>query len=335
MAKNNGTHVASAPSKTGKLMKIALSDIIVDESFNSRTKVNYSLAAQGDTSSQHESTQQAGTTLTELAEQIRTAGMVLSPVLVAPEGKKFFLVAGFRRVEAVRILGWTHIDANVVDMSQEERCMANLSENTARRDLKPFEIAVRVKFLREKFNTTGEAIGEQLGFSKAYVNFLTRIVDKCHPQILSAWRDGKTPNILKVDTLYKWSALSGPEQLEEWAEARGGKYDADGEKVSKEIEGDSDNAKPASKRKAPTKATIEDALVAVRKSGEKPDYVRGVTDALRFILTETDGIGNWYDPATVAERIKVKAAAEKALAKAKKLREDAAALETEASEANL
>src|SRR5687767_12466287 len=69
-----------------------------------------------------------------LASSIAEVGL-LHPVVVTPEGR---LIAGQRRLEACRLLGWTEIPVTVVDLLQAARGEAH--ENFVRKDLLPTEI---------------------------------------------------------------------------------------------------------------------------------------------------------------------------------------------------
>jgi N6-adenosine-specific RNA methylase IME4 len=69
-----------------------------------------------------------------LAQSIEEVGL-LHPVVVTPEGR---LIAGQRRLEACRALGWTDIPVTVVDLYQAARGEAH--ENFVRKDLLPSEI---------------------------------------------------------------------------------------------------------------------------------------------------------------------------------------------------
>ena len=69
-----------------------------------------------------------------LADSIGEVGL-LHPVVVTPEGR---LIAGQRRLEACRSLGWADVPVTVVDLLQAARGEAH--ENLARKDLLPSEI---------------------------------------------------------------------------------------------------------------------------------------------------------------------------------------------------
>jgi N6-adenosine-specific RNA methylase IME4 len=72
--------------------------------------------------------------LRSLADSIAEVGL-LHPVVVTPEGR---LIAGQRRLEACRSLGWTDVPVTVVDLYQAARGEAH--ENLVRKDLLPSEI---------------------------------------------------------------------------------------------------------------------------------------------------------------------------------------------------
>src|SRR3979409_2606519 len=69
-----------------------------------------------------------------LADSIAEVGL-LHPVVVTPEGR---LIAGQRRLEACRTLGWTEVSVTVGDLYQAARGEAH--ENFVRKDLLPSEI---------------------------------------------------------------------------------------------------------------------------------------------------------------------------------------------------
>src|ERR1700682_319747 len=69
-----------------------------------------------------------------LADSISEVGL-LHPVVVTPEGR---LIAGQRRLEACRSLGWNDVPVTVVDLLQAARGEAR--ENFVRKDLLPSEI---------------------------------------------------------------------------------------------------------------------------------------------------------------------------------------------------
>src|ERR1700683_5337457 len=72
--------------------------------------------------------------LRALADSIAEVGL-LHPIVVTPEGR---LIAGQRRLDVCRSLGWAEIPVTVVDLLQAARGEAH--ENFVRKDLLPSEV---------------------------------------------------------------------------------------------------------------------------------------------------------------------------------------------------
>ena len=82
--------------------------------------------------------------LRALAESIEQVGL-LHPVVVTPQGR---LIAGRRRLEAVKILGWRTIPVHVVDL--ENIIEGELAENVHRKDFLPSELWAIAKKVKER-----------------------------------------------------------------------------------------------------------------------------------------------------------------------------------------
>jgi ParB family chromosome partitioning protein len=79
--------------------------------------------------------------LDQLAASIRELGL-LQPVKVRPRDGRYVLVAGERRLRAVRdVLEWDTIDAVVADSADGDAALATLAENIIRVDPSPLEEA--------------------------------------------------------------------------------------------------------------------------------------------------------------------------------------------------
>jgi ParB family chromosome partitioning protein len=73
-----------------------------------------------------------------LMDSLRQHGQ-LSAILV---NRRYELVAGFRRLEAARRLGWSSVNAEFVDAeSDSESLQLEIEENVQRRDLSPDELS--------------------------------------------------------------------------------------------------------------------------------------------------------------------------------------------------
>lgn len=79
-----------------------------------------------------------------LADSIARHGL-LHPVVVMKDGR---LVAGRRRIEAVKLLGWDELPATVVDVA--DLLGAERDENTARKDFTPTEAVAIGRLIEEQ-----------------------------------------------------------------------------------------------------------------------------------------------------------------------------------------
>ena len=113
--------------------------------------------------------------LKELAASIRAVG-VLQPIIVAPSGDRFTIVAGERRYRASRLAELDEIPAIVRDWDSQKRLEAALVENLQRDDLNPVEEAMGVRRLMDEAGLTQEKAAERLGKSRPAVANLLRLL---------------------------------------------------------------------------------------------------------------------------------------------------------------
>jgi ParB family transcriptional regulator, chromosome partitioning protein len=119
--------------------------------------------------------------LAELAESIKTQG-VMQPILVRPiAGGRYEIIAGERRWRAARMAGLTTVPALVKDIADQQALAAALIENIQREDLNPLEEALGIQRLVQEFGLTHQAIAETLGRSRAAVTNLLRLLELAPP----------------------------------------------------------------------------------------------------------------------------------------------------------
>jgi len=76
----------------------------------------------------------------ELAQSIRNDGLI-QPVLVRPNGSRYLLVVGERRLRAAKLAGLAEIPAIVRELDREKSLELALIENIQRENLNPIEVA--------------------------------------------------------------------------------------------------------------------------------------------------------------------------------------------------
>ena len=128
--------------------------------------------------------------LTELANSIRTHG-VLQPILVRPiPGDRFEIVAGERRWRAAQRAGLHAIPAVVRDLNEVEVLEIAIVENVQRTDLNPIEEAQGFQALIDRFGRTQEEIAEAVGKSRPHIANMLRLL-KLPDDLQEMVRDGR------------------------------------------------------------------------------------------------------------------------------------------------
>lgn len=116
--------------------------------------------------------------LAELAASIQENGL-LQPLVVrpAPQGqKRYELVAGERRLRAVRTLGWTDAPVLVREVDDETLLVLALVENLQREALNPLEEAEGYRTLSDQFGMTQAEIARAVGKNRSTVANLLRLL---------------------------------------------------------------------------------------------------------------------------------------------------------------
>jgi ParB family chromosome partitioning protein len=115
--------------------------------------------------------------LTALAESIRTHGL-LHPIVVERAGARYQLVAGERRLRAVRLAELTTVAAIVRPATESARQSLEtaLTENLLRSDLSPIEEASAYSRLADTFGLSHDAIAMRLGRSRPAVSNTIRLL---------------------------------------------------------------------------------------------------------------------------------------------------------------
>lgn len=107
--------------------------------------------------------------LEELAQSIKTHG-VLQPLIVRPlPNGRYQIVAGERRWRAARMAQLPEVPVVVRELDDVQALEVALVENLSRTDLNPIEEANGYKILGERFNMTQEQIARRVGRSRAAV----------------------------------------------------------------------------------------------------------------------------------------------------------------------
>ncbi|HWP36529.1 MAG TPA: ParB/RepB/Spo0J family partition protein [Gemmatimonadales bacterium] len=114
--------------------------------------------------------------LAELAESMRTSGL-LQPVVVRPcQDGKFELIAGERRCRAAERLGWTEIDAVVRNADDRTMLAMALVENLQRDDLSPIDEARAYQRLMSEFHVSQGEVATLVGRARPTIANAVRLL---------------------------------------------------------------------------------------------------------------------------------------------------------------
>lgn len=117
------------------------------------------------------------TSLNELAESVKSHG-IIQPITVRPAGDGFYvIVAGERRYRAAKLAGLTEIPVIITDLTSAEAAEVALIENIQRADLNPVEIAEAYKTMIEDFSLTQQELADRLGKPRSSVANALRLLD--------------------------------------------------------------------------------------------------------------------------------------------------------------
>jgi len=119
--------------------------------------------------------------LYELAESIRSQG-VMQPILVRPVGASGYeIIAGERRFRAARLAGLNEVPVLVKEVPDESAAVMALIENIQREDLNPLEEAQGLQRLVTEFKLTHEQAAQAVGRSRSAASNLLRLLNLSPP----------------------------------------------------------------------------------------------------------------------------------------------------------
>ena len=165
----NSINEISADKVTGNIIDLDLKQIEINP-FQPRTNFNEE-------------------SVLELAESIKTLG-IIQPITVRKlDNNKYQLVSGERRLRAARSIKLKTIPTYVRIANDQEILEMALVENIQRRDLDPIEIALSYNRLVEEINLTQKQLSQRVGKKRSTVANYMRLL-KLDPIIQSGIRDG-------------------------------------------------------------------------------------------------------------------------------------------------
>ena len=127
--------------------------------------------------------------LEELAESIKEYG-VIQPIVVSKQEGYYAIVAGERRWRAAKIAGLNEIPAIIREDDDQINREIALIENIQREDLNPYEKALGIRQLMDKYGMTQEQVSKKIGKSRSSISNTVRILFLA-PDVLELVKQGK------------------------------------------------------------------------------------------------------------------------------------------------
>ena len=127
--------------------------------------------------------------LEELAQSIKEYGLI-QPIVVSKKDGYYSIVAGERRWRASKIAGLTEIPAIIREDDERVNTEISLIENMQREDLNPYEKALGIRTLIDKYDLSQEIVAKKLGKSRSTIANWVRVLN-LEPRVLEMVKEGK------------------------------------------------------------------------------------------------------------------------------------------------
>lgn len=127
--------------------------------------------------------------LLELAQSIKTSGLIQPITVRSVGGNKYQLISGERRLRASKMAGIKEIPAYIRVANDQEMLEMALVENIQRADLNALEIAISYQRLMDECEITHEQLSERVGKNRSTVTNYVRLL-KLPAQIQASVKDG-------------------------------------------------------------------------------------------------------------------------------------------------
>lgn len=130
------------------------------------------------------------TEIKDLVDSIRKTGLINPPIL-KKKGSKFIIISGFRRIFALKEIGFSHIESRIIDSGEKSlRCIElAVADNASQRQLNPIEQSRALNclsdILEDELNLKKEAYSLGLPWNVHFINrikklsFLPEFIQQC------------------------------------------------------------------------------------------------------------------------------------------------------------
>lgn len=114
--------------------------------------------------------------LQELANSIKSQGIIQPIVVRQLSNNKYEIIAGERRWRASQLAGLAEVPVIIKNVSDEAAIAMALIENIQREDLNPIEEAMALQRLQQEFELTQQEVADAVGKSRTTITNLLRLM---------------------------------------------------------------------------------------------------------------------------------------------------------------
>ena len=179
----------------------------------------------------------------ELADSIKEVGLI-SPLTVKKlDGEDFLLIAGERRLRALKLLGETKAQVIVREIEDSQIELVQIIENLHREDVPPLELAEGYKMLQDKYGLSLRDIAKKIGKSHAHIVQMLQLLElpdyiKKDISVVNGLPPSKALEISKLDKKTQKEVLKNPDNFSR----------EDIKKLRKENDQEPENQEPVSEK---------------------------------------------------------------------------------------
>ena len=115
--------------------------------------------------------------IAELAESIKTHGIIQPLILRKDKDENYIIVAGERRWRAAKMAGLKELPSIIMELSEKDVLEISLIENIQREDLNPIEKARSFRQLMDEYGMTQMELSETIGISRSALANTVRLLN--------------------------------------------------------------------------------------------------------------------------------------------------------------
>ena len=114
--------------------------------------------------------------IAELAESIKTHGIIQPLILRKHMEDQYIIVAGERRWRAAKMAGLKEVPAVIMELTDRDILEVSLIENIQRQDLNPIDQALALQRFHDEFGLSHQEIADTVGKARTTVSNLLRLL---------------------------------------------------------------------------------------------------------------------------------------------------------------